>query len=93
MRTGGFSFAPARRISLAFDPPLPAIGTAYTSEPLLTLFDARIKLASLRPCGHLDLDRRIDRTPVCFAVSARIEIHKLLEHAYDFEVETDDLSD
>ena len=33
----------------------------------------------------LDLDRRIDRTPVWFAVSARIEIHKPLEHAYDFE--------
>jgi hypothetical protein len=80
--------APGTKINSS-DPALTAVYTAYSSEPFQpwpVLFHPPIKLAGMRPCGHLDLDRRIDRTPVCFAVSARIEIHEPLEHAYDFDV-------
>lgn len=64
------------------DPPLLTIRTAYPAEPLLTLFDPPIELASRRPGGHLHLDGRINCSAICFAVLARIEIHASLEHEY-----------
>jgi hypothetical protein len=53
---------------------LPAIGTAYPTEPLLTLFDPPIELAGFRPGCSLNLDRRIDFSAVCFSVLTRIKI-------------------
>ena len=46
------------------DPPLPAVLASYPAEPLLTLFDPSIELASLRPHGRLHLDRRIDSSAI-----------------------------
>jgi hypothetical protein len=39
---------------------LPAVRTAYPAEPLLTLFDAPVELATFRPHGPLDFDGRVD---------------------------------
>jgi hypothetical protein len=56
------------------DPPLSTVLTAYPAPPRLALFDPPIELAARRPCGRLDLDRRIDFAAVRFTVLARIEI-------------------
>jgi hypothetical protein len=53
---------------------LPAIGTAYPTEPLLTLFHPPVELAGFRPGCSLNLDRRIDFSAVCFSVLTRIKI-------------------
>jgi hypothetical protein len=72
---------------LGSDPPLPTVRTAYPTPPLQTwpvLFDPPIKLPGSGPRGYVHLDRRINCPAVCFAVLARIEIHRSLEHAADF---------
>jgi len=57
------------------DPPLPAVGTVYPPEPLLTFFDPVVELPSSRPRGRVHLDGRINCSAVCFAVLARIDAH------------------
>jgi hypothetical protein len=62
----------------SLDPPLPAVRTAYTTEPLLTLFDPPIELASFRPGGRLRVDRRIQFPAISFGTLPQLivaEIH------------------
>jgi hypothetical protein len=47
------------------DPPLPAVCTAYTTQPFLPFFHPPIKLAGFRPRGRLYLDRWIDFSAIC----------------------------
>jgi hypothetical protein len=52
----------------SLDPLLPTVWTAYSPQPLLALLDPPMELASSRQRGWLNLDRRIDRSAVDFAV-------------------------
>jgi hypothetical protein len=57
---------------------LTAVRTAYPTPPLLPFFHPPIELASFRPRGRLDLDRRIDFSPICFGTMRQVgvaEIH------------------
>jgi hypothetical protein len=57
---------------------LPAIGTAYASEPRdawTVLLHPPVELTGMRPGSHIHLDRRINCTAVYLAELARIEIH------------------
>ena len=59
---------------------------SYPAEPLLTLFDPPIELASLRPHGRLHLDRRIDSSAIRCGMLLHLvvaEIHIRLEHDCD----------
>ncbi len=70
----------------SFDPALPAVRTAYTTEPLLMLSDPPIELASFRPRSGLHLDRRIDFAAIGFSMLLQVvvaEIHIRLEHGDD----------
>jgi len=54
----------------SFDPPLLAILTSHTPEPLQAwpaLFDPLVQMASRRPGGHLYSDRRVDFVTIRFA--------------------------
>ena len=54
----------------SFDPPLLAILTSHTPEPLQAwpaLFDPPVQLASRRPGGPLYIDRRVDFATIRFA--------------------------
>jgi hypothetical protein len=53
------------------DPPLTPVRPAYPAQPLLTLSDPPIQLASFRPGGRLHLDRRIDFSAICFGDKLR----------------------
>jgi hypothetical protein len=60
------------------DPPLTAVCNAYPTPPFLPFSSPPIKLASFRPRGHLDLDRWIDFSAVCFGTLLHLvvaEIH------------------
>jgi hypothetical protein len=48
------------------DPPSTAVRTAYPTPPFPPFLHPPIELASARPRGHLDLDRRIDFSAICF---------------------------
>ena len=48
------------------DPPLPAVGTAHATKPLLTFFDPPIELASSGPGGRLHRDRWVDFASIRF---------------------------
>jgi hypothetical protein len=68
------------------DPQLPAVRTAYPTEPCLTFFHPPIELASIRPRGRLHLDRRIDFAAICFGTLLHIrvaQVHIRLEHGCD----------
>jgi hypothetical protein len=57
---------------------LTAVCTADATPPFLPFFHPPIELASFRPCGHLDLDRRIDFSAICFGTLLQVivaEIH------------------
>jgi hypothetical protein len=55
----------ARRTKInSSDPSLTAVRTADATEPLLALFRPIIELATWRPRGRLDLDRRIDHSAI-----------------------------
>ena len=69
--------APGTKIS-SCDPPLPAVRTAYSTEPFQALFHPIVKPTGLGPRGYVDLDRWVDSPTICFAVLARIELHPYL---------------
>jgi hypothetical protein len=73
--------APGTKINSS-NPPLTAVGTPYPAEPLLRLLHPIVQPTSVRPCGHIHLDRRINCTAISVAVLARIELH-MLEHVDD----------
>jgi hypothetical protein len=56
------------------DPPLAAVYTADSTEPLQPVLHPPIELASMRPRGSLQLDRRIDFAAIRFFVLTRIKI-------------------
>ena len=58
----------------SFDPPLPAVGTAYSTEPLLTLFRPPVERAGVRPRRHVNRDWWVDFSSVRFAVLVRVEL-------------------
>jgi hypothetical protein len=67
----------AEPLITSFDPPLPAIGTAYPSAPFQAwpmLFHPPIELASRRPRGHLHRDRRVDFAAIRLPVLSRIKL-------------------
>jgi hypothetical protein len=68
------SHLPDRTKIPSFDPPLPAVCTAYPTQPFLPFFHPPIELASSGPGSRLHLDRRVNFAAICFAVLARIEI-------------------
>jgi hypothetical protein len=49
----------------SFDPPLPAVSTAYPAPPLSPFFHPPIQLTSFRPRRYLDLNRRVNYTAIC----------------------------
>src|SRR5215211_727203 len=64
-----------------FDPPLRAIWTPDSAKPLPAFLHPPVELATGRPCGCLDLNRRIDLAAIGFAVLTRIEVtHTSSEH-------------
>ena len=73
--------APGTKINSS-NPPLTAVGTPYPAEPLLRLLHPIVQPTSVRPCGHIHLDRRINCTAISVAVLAWIEIHTCLWKAY-----------
>jgi hypothetical protein len=57
---------------------LPAVLASYPAEPLLTLFDPPIELASSGPRGRPHQDRRIDLAAIRFGMLPHLvvaEIH------------------
>jgi hypothetical protein len=48
------------------DPQMPAVSTAYPTEPFLPFFHPPIELARFRPRGHGHLDRGIDYATIRF---------------------------
>jgi hypothetical protein len=59
------------------DPPLFTVRTAYPTEPLLTLFDPPIELASRRPRGQLHRDGRINFSPICCSQALHLAVAEL----------------
>ena len=57
------------------DPPLPAVGTVYATQPFLPFLHPPIELASFRPRGHFHLNRRVDLPAICLTVLARISMN------------------
>jgi hypothetical protein len=53
---------------------LTAVCTAYATQPFLPFFHPPIVLASLRPRGHLHLNRRIDFSAICFGTRLHIVV-------------------
>jgi hypothetical protein len=51
---------------------LPAVRTAYPTQPFLPFFHPPIELASFRPRGRLDLDRWIDFSAICFSMLVHV---------------------
>ena len=60
------------------DPPVRAVCAGYATPPLPPFFHPPIELASFRPHGRLDLDRRIDFSAICLGMLLHLgvaEIH------------------
>ena len=62
----------------SFDPPLPAVSSAYPTEPLLSVFHPPIELPSSAPGSGLHLNRRVDFPAIRFGTSLQVvvaEVH------------------
>jgi hypothetical protein len=60
------------------DPVLMSVRTAYATEPFPAFLHPPIELASSRPHGGLNVDRRIHLTAICFVMLLHLgvaEIH------------------
>jgi hypothetical protein len=69
----------ARRTKIpSLHPPLPAISTAYPTEPIPVLFDPIVQPASRRPRGHLDRYGWVNFPAIIFGKTLQVvvaEIH------------------
>ena len=60
-----------------FDPALPAVCTAYPSEPFPPFLDPPIKLTGMLPRGRLYWKRRVDKPAIYFGDLLQISIAKI----------------